>query len=214
MSEIFPYQWRIAVSSFSGFFIFYFITPILFKYQGSIISGQMGMTITVVSAIQSLAMTWQNTKVPLYSQLIARKDYPTLDNTFNTATKQMIYICSFVMITAFVFLTGCDYFKIGINGNLLSSRFLIGWPLLFMMIAYTVTSLTFAWATYLRCHKKEPYMWMSLVSGVVCLLAIWITAKYSTIFIITMVYLIARLLVIPWSFSIYSTNKRKWHEEG
>ena len=213
MSEIFPYQWRMAVSSFSGFFIFYFITPILFKYQGSIIAGQMGMTITVVSAIQSLAMTWQNTKVPLYSQLIAKKDYVQLDKTFSIATKQMIYICSILMFFAFLFLTGCDYFKIGINGNLLSARFLLGWPLMFMMIAYTVTSLTFAWATYLRCHKKEPYMWMSLVSGIACLLGIWITSKYSSILIITLTYMIVRILVIPWSYNIFLSNKTKWHAD-
>lgn len=212
MTEIFPYQWRMAVSAFSGFFIFNFITPILFKYQGAIVAGQMGMTITVVSAIQSLAMTWQNTKVPLYSTLIARKEYDELDNVFNKATKQMLFMCSFVMFSAFVFLTGCEIFRIGINGKMLSSRFLSGWPLLFMMLAYTISSLTFAWATYLRCHKQEPYMWMSLVSGIGCLLAIGITSQYSTILIITLVYMAVRILVIPWSYYIFKKCKKDWHK--
>lgn len=211
MTEIFPYQWRMAISAFSGFFIFNFITPILFKYQGSIIAGQMGMTITVVSAIQALAMTWQNTKIPLYSGLIAKNKYKELDSTFNKATKQMLYICICFMIFAFIFLTGCDILKIGINGKMISSRFLNGWPLVFMMITYTASTLTFAWATYLRCHKKEPYMWMSLVSGLFCLMGVWITAQFFTVFIITLTYMVVRILVIPWAYHIYQKCKHGWH---
>ena len=210
--EIFPYQWRMAISAFSGFFIFNFMTPIVFKYQGAIISGQLGMTITAVAAVQSLAMTWQNTKIPLYSQLIARREYSTLDNIFNKTTRQMFLICIVLMICSYLLLASCDYFEIGFNGKYLSDRFLLGWPMFFMMVAYSVTSLTFAWATYLRCHKKEPYMWMSLFSGLICLLCIWITAKYYTIFAITLTYLIVRVIVIPWSYSIFANKKRIWHK--
>lgn len=209
--EIFPFQWKIAVSSLSGYFIFSFITPILFKYQGPIIAGQMGMTISVVSAIQALAMTWQSTKVPLYSNFIALKKYTELDDIFNKTTRQMLIICVTIMMATFIALCSCDIFKIGIEGKLLSKRFLVGWPLLFLMVSYSLTSLTFAWATYLRCHKQEPYMWMSLVSGFLCLVCIWISAKFTNIFYITLFYMIVRISVMPWSYSIYSKNKERWH---
>lgn len=44
LTDILPFQWRIALSWVSGYFIFNFFTPVLFKFQGPILAGQMGMT--------------------------------------------------------------------------------------------------------------------------------------------------------------------------
>jgi hypothetical protein len=76
--EIFPYQWKIALSWISGFFIFQLFNPVIFATEGAIIAGQMGMTLAILSAIQSLSMSWMSTKVPLFSNLIALKKYNTL----------------------------------------------------------------------------------------------------------------------------------------
>jgi hypothetical protein len=47
--EILPFQWRIAVSWISGYFIFSLFTPVLFHYHGAVVAGQMGMTWSLVS---------------------------------------------------------------------------------------------------------------------------------------------------------------------
>ena len=65
MREIFPYQWKIALSWVSGYFIFQFFNPVLFATEGAVVAGQMGMTLQVLNAIQVFAMSWQNTKIPL-----------------------------------------------------------------------------------------------------------------------------------------------------
>jgi len=213
MKEIFPYQWRIAISSLSGYFIFYFLTPIIFKYQGAVISGQVGMAISIISAIQSFSMSWLNTKVPLYSQLIARKEYTELDTIFNKTMKQMIIVCVFLMVCAFIFLSGLDWFKVTYNGELLSDRCLKGWPLLFLMLGYITDQFSFSWATYLRCHKKEPFMTISLITGVLCLAVIYVSAKYSTIFYVILLYALTRILMTPWGYYIYRDNKIKWHKQ-
>ena len=89
VKEIFPYQWKIALSWISGYFIFHLFTPVLFATEGSVIAGQMGMTMHALGAIQAFAMSWLGTKVPLYSQLIATKDYRSLDHLFGITLKQM-----------------------------------------------------------------------------------------------------------------------------
>ena len=45
MKEIFPYQWRIALSWVSGYFIFQLFNPVLFATEGAKVAGQMGMTL-------------------------------------------------------------------------------------------------------------------------------------------------------------------------
>ena len=211
MKEIFPYQWRIAISSLSGYFIFYFLTPILFKYQGAVISGQVGMAISIISAIQSFSMSWLNTKVPLYSQLIARREYADLDIVFNKTMRQMIIVCSFLMMCAFVFLMGIDYLGVTYHGEQISDRYLTGWPLLFLMVGYITDQFSFSWATYLRCHKKEPFLLISLITGVLCIAVIYITAKYSTIFYVILFYALTRILMTPWGYYIFRSCKNEWH---
>ena len=92
MSEIFPMQWRIALSWISGYFIFQLFNPVLFATEGAVVACQMGMTLTALNAIQAFSISWLNTKVPLYSQLIAIKDYVQLDNIFNKTLKQMVSV--------------------------------------------------------------------------------------------------------------------------
>ena len=212
IKEIFPYQWRIAISSLSGYFIFHFLTPILFKYQGAIVAGQVGLSISMISAVQSLSMSWLNTKTPIYSRLIALKQYTELDKLFNKTMKQMLSVCSVLLALLFVFLNALSLFKVSFNGSLLSDRFLTGLPLVFLMIAYFTDQFTFSWASYLRCHKKEPFLWLSLVNGILCLLSIFISAKYSTVLIIMISYAVARMIVLPWGYSIFINKKKEWHK--
>lgn len=211
MKEIFPYQWRIAISSLSGYFIFHFLTPIIFKYQGAVISGQVGMAITIISAIQSFSMSWLNTKVPLYSQLIARNEYAELDAIFNKTMRQMITVCVSLMFLAFFFLTSVDILGVSFKGELLSDRYLKGWPLLFLMAGYLTDQFSFSWATYLRCHKKEPFMLISLITGILCLTVIYFVSKYSSIFYVILFYSLVRILTTPWGYFIFKNCKNKWH---
>ncbi|MFK2504393.1 hypothetical protein ACIXPB_19920, partial [Bacteroides fragilis] len=82
-TEIFPYQWKIALSWISGYFIFQLFNPVLFATEGAVIAGQMGMTLAALNGIQSLSLSWMTTKIPLYSGLIAQKQYRQLDIIFN-----------------------------------------------------------------------------------------------------------------------------------
>lgn len=211
LKEIFPYQWRIAVSALSGYFIFHFLTPILFKYQGSIVAGQVGLSISVISAVQNLSMSWLNTKTPLYSRLIALKQYSELDAIFKKTMMQMLTVCSFLMVSAFAFLTILAVAKVEYNGSMLADRFLSGWPLFLLMSAYFTDQFTFSWASYLRCHKKEPYLWLSLVNGILCVASIFVTAKYSSITYTMLSYAIARIIILPWAYHIFKTCKTEWH---
>lgn len=209
--EIFPYQWKIALSSLSGYFVFYFLTPILFKYQGAVIAGQVGLSISVIGAIQSFSMSWLSTKVPYYSRLIALKQFEELDAVFSKTIKQMVSVCLCLMLLTYLFFLGIAFIGVSFNGELLSDRFLTGWPLAVLMLGYVTDQFTFSWATYLRCHKREPYLVFSVVTGALCLLGILISSMYSTVSIIILVYSLIRIVTLPWGYYIFLNNKNKWH---
>ena len=156
MKEVFPYQWRIALSWVSGYFIFQLFNPVLFATDGAIIAGQMGMTLTAINAIQAFSMSWINTKVPLFSRLIALKDYPQLDKVFNKTLVQMAIVCLVILVLFFLVIFFLDLTQFKLGGNVLAERFLPLLPMFLVALPMFIQLFVFAWATYLRCHKKEP----------------------------------------------------------
>lgn len=82
-SEIWPFQWRIAVSWLCGYFIFQLFSPVLFHYRGAVEAGQMGMSLSICGVLMSMAIAWMNTKAAPFGRMIALRDYARLDRTFS-----------------------------------------------------------------------------------------------------------------------------------
>lgn len=212
MQEIFPYQWKIALSWISGYFIFQLFNPVLFATEGAIVAGQMGMTLAVLNGIQALSLSWLNTKVPLYSRLIALKDYKQLDKTFNQTLKQMTLVCLFLLCIMMIGISGVRYLNIHINKELLGERFLDYIPMLLMMIPLFINQYISSWATYLRCHKKEPYLLTSICTGISCCLSTFILGKYFGVYGVTSGYCFITIAFLPWWYYIYKTKREQWHK--
>ena len=211
LKEIFPYQWRIALSWVSGYFIYQLFNPVLFATEGAVVAGQMGMTLQVLSAIQSFSLSWLNTKIPLYSKLIANNNYIELDTVFNKTLKQMTTVCAFLLVLFFVFICALQIFSVEINGKVIADKFLKIAPLVLMIIPVYIQQYSNSWATYLRCHKKEPFLIISVVSGILCMLS---TMGLNHIWGLSGIvggYFCIQVIVFPWSYYIFKTRKNQWH---
>lgn len=211
MSEIFPYQWKIALSWVSGYFIFQLFNPVLFATEGAVVAGQMGMTLTALNAIQAFSMSWINTKVPIYSGLIAQKKYIELDQLFNTTLKQMVSICGVLLLLFFgiIVLLRQTLFQVG--DTIIADRFLDYGPMLLMMIPLYCNQFVFAWATYLRCHKQEPFLINSIVNGILCMLSTICLGQYFGLYGITIGYCCITIIMMLYGYWLYYSNKNKWH---
>lgn len=210
--EIFPFQWKIAVSWISGYFIFQLFNPVLFATEGPQVAGQMGLTLAALNGILSLSLAWINTKVPQFSSLIAKKNYIELDSSFKLALKQSLGINIFLLIILSLIIGSFHFFNITISGKRLSERFLTFLPLFFMMIPIVLNQLVASWATYLRCHKKEPYLINSIIGGILCTLSTFIFGKFYGVIGITFGYMLINIIMLPWSYQIYIKKKNEWHK--
>ncbi len=212
LKEIFPFQWKIAISWVSGYFIFQLFNPVLFATEGAVVAGQMGMTLHAINAIQAFSMSWINTKVPLYSQLIARKDYVQLDGIFYRTLKQMTSICLSLIFLFFfaIWFLQVTQFKLG--QTILADRFLSYLPTLLIAFPMYLQQYVYSWATYLRCHKQEPFLLNSVCWGALSCLSTLIFGKLFGLYGITIGYCTIAILIFPWSYYIYKTKKELWHK--
>jgi O-antigen/teichoic acid export membrane protein len=209
--EIFPYQWKIAVSWVSGYFIFQLFNPILFATSGPVVAGQMGMTLAALNGIQSISASWMSTKIPLFSNLVAQKKYEELDSTFKKALYQSISISIF-FILSFIFILLCfDWLNIKISNKKISDRFIPYLPLIFMCSSLLLNQIVGAWGTYLRSHKKEPFLYTSLFGAIFVSLSSYILGSKFGLLGLTFGYLTVTVVFLPITYHIYILSKRKWH---
>ena len=211
MKEIFPYQWRIALSWVSGYFIFQLFNPVLFATEGAKVAGQMGMTLAALNGIQALTQSWINTKVPRMSGLIAQKDYNTLDALFEKTLKQMLAIgttCLLILIVAIYVIQKIDFSFLGMH---IGDRFLPIIPLCLMVWASWAMLPINCWATYLRCHKKEPLLLNSVVVGVLCCVSTVGLGNLYGLYGMTIGFSLLRFISLVWIFIVYKNKKEQWH---
>lgn len=211
--EILPYQWKIALSWISGYFIFQLFNPVLFATEGAIVAGQMGMTLAVLNGIQSLSLSWMTTKIPLFSGLIAQKQYHQLDLIFDKTLKQSIFINEIALILIFICIFIIRYYHIYIGNTNLENRFLDYIPMLLMMISLVINQYVNSWAIYLRCHKKEPYLKNSIIGGILCGSSTIISGKYWGIMGITLGYCLIAFFMSFWAYNIFKNKKHEWHRK-
>jgi len=212
-NEIFPFQWKIALSWVSGYFIFQLFNPVLFATEGAIVAGQMGMTLTALNAILGFTLSWVITKVPTFSGFIAQKKYHQLDTLFNRTLLQSSWINATFLIGMFLVIFTIRYFNIEIGGKNFGDRFLPYFSMLMMMLSILLNHIIASLATYLRCHKREPMMIVSITIGILCSLSTIFLGQYFGVMGMTTGYLILTLIGFIWTYFIFLTNKRKWHNE-
>lgn len=209
--EVFPYQWRIAVSWISGYFIFQLFNPVLFATAGPVVAGQMGMTLTALNAIMSLAFSWYSTKVPMFSNYIARAQIRELEQLFCTAQKQSAIVCFCLLFVMLIIVSLFQICDISINGVELKDKFLPVIPMLFMMVTIMLRVIYGGWATYIRCHKVEPFLLQSIITAVACLLSTFVLGNLYGMYGMTLGYMLLNFLIAFWVYKIYRKNKMKLH---
>ena len=185
----------------------------MFATDGAVVAGQMGMTLTVLNAIMGFTLSWINTKIPVFSGLIAQKKYLKLDKLFNKTLIQSSVINFIGVFVVFMTIFTLRYFKIEIKGKNIAQMFLPYLPLIMMMIPVLLNHIISAWATYLRCHKREPMLIQSITIGALCTLSIIVLGKYFGVIGITTGYMILTVISFIWANFIFINNKKKWHNE-
>lgn len=209
--EIFPYQWRIAISWISGYLIFQLFNPIVFSTDGPITAGKLGMTLAALNAILSISYSWTSTKVPQLTVLIARESYFELDKLFKKTIIGSGAANLFLLISFLIFLLALDFFNVKITGTRLIDRFLSFELILILCVPIFLGNLTGAFATYLRCHNKEPLLINSIVMAALTCLSTLVFGRIWGVWGVVVGYSVITALMFPWGLFVFVQKRKEWH---
>lgn len=203
-ADIFPFQWRIAVSWISGYFIFQLFTPLAFARLGAVEAGRLGISMAVFSALLTVAMSWVNAKIPAFAAHVSRGERKNLNSMFiSVVIRSMI----------FTFVTTLLIIGLLLASSSLSGDFMHRFVSLPVMVCLALVTLSncfiFAAAAYMRAHKEEPMMWVSVVSGVATLAAANIGSQYG-VFAMMALYAVVNIFVaLPWTTLLFFQYYRR-----
>jgi len=205
-----PMQWRIALSWMSGYFVFSFFTPVLFKFHGPVVAGQFGMTWSIVGLMGAISGSWLSPRVPQLAMLISQKKYDELDRLFWKITKIVLWInatTAFVIWFIIYLLNTLDYPFF----TKFASRILSPSTAGILLVGQFLLVSSFPFSIYLRAHKKEPVMPVSVLSAIMVGLSTLILGKYYSVMGIVTGYLITHMIVVPMVFFIWYRKRAEWH---
>ena len=208
LREIFPIQWRIAVSWLSIYFSTYLFIPILFAYRGPIEAGKMGMSLKISDLVFLLSMAWINTRVPQYGALIQKKKYEELDNLAYKTTMQAIFAGIIFTITVIVAIVLISKYT---SKNYLE-RILPLSIVVVLCVASIAVMITSSIGGYLRAHKQEPLMPVLVIMALITAILSYLSARFYDANIMSLFYAgIQTLVGIPLFYYVLLRKKKEWH---
>lgn len=164
--EIWGFQWRIAGTWMSRYFLESGVSPLAFQLSGVVAAGQIGMTFQIVRLIGGVANTWTVVKIPGWGALAAQGKWQEINDSWILAARRNVSICTLGLSGFVLSLIVLGQIWPEAAGRFLNpssaSGFAVGW------ILYSVWLVAMH---YTRALRKEPYTFLHLAVGIAFLVA-------------------------------------------
>ncbi len=206
--EILPMQWRLALSGIASYFLFQMFTPVMFHYHGAVVAGQMGMTMALVAALQGVSSKWLQPKAPRFGMLISMKDYAGLDRLWWRTTRAVfvVALCGACVAWGLVY-------SLNVLNIPLARRLLPPLPTGLFFVATIFMAVGYCETVYLRAHKQEPIMVLSVVTSLLMGLLVWgLGSQFGPIGAASAYLIVLGGISLPWETVIFFCCRAEWHK--
>ena len=207
--EILPMQWRIGISGTVNYFANYLLTPVMFAAQGPVVAGRMGLTVAAVNGLQNVSAAWMQTKSARFGMLVARRSWEALDGMFRRAlgaTTVALFAGALCFLAAIVLLNVADV--------PIADRALSPFPTAMLLVAALLGHISFSQSTYLRAHKREPMVVVSVASSLAIGAAVWLLGSRYGPSGAAAGYLAVWVIAVVWGHTIWRRCRLAWHGDG
>lgn len=206
--EILPLQLRIALSWISGYFAFALFTPAMFYYLGPVDAGRMGLTWALITGLSGIAGTWLQVQAPSIAVMAAKKQFHQLDTTlYRTAAMAVVVF----LAGAAGALLALAWLRVAYPG--VADRFLPAGAVAMFLLAECVHQVSMAQSTYLRAFKQEPFLGVSLASGLIIAAGTLALTMPLGAYGPASSYLVGVLFALLWGTRIFVSKRYQWMRE-
>lgn len=210
-NEIWPLQWKMAVLGVAGYFAFGLFSPVMFHFHSKAVAGQMGMTWTILTAVESAAYAWIYVRTSLFGSLAAKRDWREMDRVFFRllAISWGFYLAGVVLVCVGLWVLNSLTFPLA---QRLSSRLLPLTPTIVLAAGFLLLHLPRCQTIYVRAHKQDPFLVAGLITNVlIAILVIALGREYGPLGAGWGLLAVVALINVPWWHLIFLRCRRVWH---
>ena len=155
MARLFPLQWKVSISFVCGFLSLQFFLPLVFKYYGPVVAGQLGLSLNVMTGVTLLSSSYSTGNIQVLSSLVASNNFRSLNSLFLKSIRFSVLVSLAVLLPFNI----ASFFVEGLSSLLPSHT-----VLLILTIACFFNAVTYCCAIYLRSFLAEPLLIPSVLS--------------------------------------------------
>jgi hypothetical protein len=204
--EVWPFQWRIAVSLLCAYFTMQAFIPILFALRGPVEAGQLGMSLSIAGYLTSLVLPWITTKATPFGQMIAAGNMQQMDRVFLRAMGQAMRV-----FAGFSIVIELGAVALATFAPRLAARMVTPQVLALLLLAAAANCMVQCLATLLRSFKREPFLQQSLAVALLSVLLALATARKWGVDGVGLSYLAATAGVgLPVAWTIFARSRRAY----
>jgi O-antigen/teichoic acid export membrane protein len=200
--DLLPMQWRLAVQALFGYLSFPLYTVLAYRYFGATEAGRLGMTLQIVSGVQSFSLVFVFARAPEFALLAASGEARALLRAWRGA-------CALALAVMFV--------SCGAIGFGLWKASELDWPQvmrilpeeMFLILAAGafLVCIVQCIATYMRAHKRELLTSVGTTSGILYGTLAWVFCVTVGLEGVLASYLaVTALVVLPLTVLIARAN--------
>jgi hypothetical protein len=209
-TEVWPMQWRMALSWIAGWFVFQVFSPMVFAYQGAVAAGRIGLTLTLSHALVSVGSAWTNPKAALFGHLAARRDYGAMDAKYREVLRQSVALVAAGGVAVVLGVVVARAI-----GHPMAERLLAPWPTAALMGVAVANQIVFAQTVYLRAHREEPLLGVTLALGAAVAVTSWLLARSATVDAVAFGYFaLTTVIFLGGGTIVFRAKRREWQGRG
>lgn len=162
MAEVWPLQWRLAIQGVATWGTLQLLTPVIWASSGDAEAGRMGMTWTVLIALQAAASSWVDTRRPRFGQLVANGEFEELNSLFLRCTTLSLVMLTLGVVAFCGVLTVLPFLGWSMSDKL-AEAFVTPESAAVLSLGILVFQIPNCQTIYVRAHKREPFLIPSLI---------------------------------------------------
>jgi hypothetical protein len=202
--EVWPLQWRYAMTWSTGLFTYGLFNPLIFSLAGAEAAGQFGFTMAVVGVVLAYSQVWTASRAAVFAKLNAGANWGELKRLFDRSVKYGAI--AYLLGAAGVLLA---LYVINEIWPLLAVRFLDPLATMILLVGAGANLITFFITYFVRSFKEEPFV--KVAWAIAALMVVFLPA--GTILLGTRgaaaAYLVSQSAVLPVVFRIFHKYRNR-----
>ena len=202
--HVLPMQWRVALIGLAFHFATQFFTIIVLMFHSDADAAPLGMTLTVTTAVQMLALVWVQTQFPVVAAHHGAGDREKAGtiwrHTAVLSTSMLI-----LTLTLLTFAIAC----LPMLGMGLEQRFIAPWQVAVLGIGCLANHIAAVQGFYVMSMRANPLLRASLIGALTTGAAVWIGGYFFSTTGVIVGYTAAMSLVLVPAHTLAYLKFRK-----